>query len=39
MEKYNYETSCMNEFYKKVLKNSGEKWINGLRWVHGEEFL
>jgi hypothetical protein len=39
MEKYNYETSGTNDFYKKILENSDEKWVNGLKWVHGEEFL
>ncbi|MCL2853985.1 MAG: transglutaminase-like domain-containing protein [Defluviitaleaceae bacterium] len=39
MEKYSYETSGTNEFYKLILKNAGEKWADGLRWVHGEEFL
>ena len=39
MEKYNYETSGTNEFYREILKNSDEQWASGLRWVHGEEFL
>ena len=39
MEKYNYETSGTNEFYKKILENSDEKWAGGLRWLHGEELL
>jgi hypothetical protein len=39
MEKYSYETSGTNEFYKKILKNSDEKWAGGLRWLFGEQFL
>ena len=39
MEKYNYETSGTNEFYRKILTNSYEKWADGLRWIHGEENL
>jgi len=39
MDKYDYTTSGTNEFYRKILKHSGEKWAGGLRWVHGEEFL
>jgi len=38
-EKYSYETSKTNEFYRKILRHSDEKWAGGLRWVHGEEFL
>ena len=39
MEKYSYETSGTNDFYRKIIKNSKEKWVEGLRWVHGEECL
>jgi len=39
MKKYDYTTSVTNGFYKKILKNSEEKWAGGLRWVHGEELL
>jgi len=39
MEKYSYETSGTNEFYRKILVNAGEKWADGLRWLHGEESL
>jgi len=39
MEKYNYETSGTNEFYKKILKNSDEQWAGGLRWIHGEDLI
>jgi len=37
--KYNYTTSGTNDFYKKILQHSREKWSGGLRWVHGEELL
>jgi hypothetical protein len=39
MEKYIYETSGTNEFYRKILENSNIKWAEGLKWVHGEEYL
>ena len=39
MEKYNYETSGTNDFYKKILKNSDENWSGGLKWLHGEKLL
>ena len=39
IDKYSYETSGTNEFYRKILQNSDDKWANGLRWIHGEELL
>jgi len=38
-DKYDYTTSGTNDFYKKILQHSREKWAGGLRWVHGEERL
>ena len=39
MEKYSYETSGTNEFYREILRNSDEQWTGGLKWIHGEELL
>jgi hypothetical protein len=39
MEKYSYETSGTNEFYRAILKNSDERWAGGLRWIHGEDLI
>jgi hypothetical protein len=36
---YSYETSKVNEYCRKILKHSDEKWEGGVRWVHGEDFL
>jgi len=39
MEKYDYTTSDTNDFYKKILQNSAERWSGGLKWIFGEELL
>ena len=36
-EKYSYETSRVNDYYREILKHSAEQWAGGVRWVHGED--
>ena len=37
--KYNYQTSKVNDYCRKILQHSDEKWAGGIRWVHGEDLV
>ena len=38
-EKYSYETSTVNDYYRGILKHSSEQWAGGIRWIHGEDLV
>jgi len=38
-EKYDYTKSGTNDFCKNIYEYAGQKWADGLRWVHGEDLL
>lgn len=35
-EKYNYTVSKINDYYRSILEMSDKGWLDGLRWLHGE---
>lgn len=37
--KYIYETSKVNDYYREILKHSDEKWAGGIRWIHDEDLI
>ena len=36
-ENYKYDISKVNDYYREILKHSSEQWVDGLRWIHGED--
>ena len=38
-DKYNYQTSRVNDYCREILRHSDEKWARGIRWIHGEDLI
>ncbi|MBE3576189.1 MAG: hypothetical protein IMX00_00585 [Limnochordales bacterium] len=36
-EKYNYDPSGLNPYYRSILEMAERGWPAGLRWLHGED--
>ncbi|MBO8183699.1 MAG: hypothetical protein H0Z28_13085 [Archaeoglobus sp.] len=36
-EKYSYQITKINEYYRSILEMSEKGWPGGLRWLHGED--
>ena len=34
---YDYAVSPLNDYYRSILRMSGQRWPGGLRWLHGED--